>query len=290
MVEDISEQVKQIVADYDHVAPQATADRLRGLWLQFEPKSVAGIKAELREQQETIGIPVPVLKAIGKEVSKPARKHTDRFVPLARLLWDRYGREGRALASLMLGAMELAAPHAIVPLLIDLCRTCVTWEDADRLAMDALEPIVRKAPEHWLGAIEPWLADESKWVRRAGATVAGRLPMVHAEYTAQSLNLLQRLLADQETDVKRAVSFGIRISARGDSTAVCDFLARQVPPQDKAATWVLCDAVRSMTREFLPEFVRLLPLYEQWAADPALGGQDRRSVESALKTLQDSAA
>ena len=28
------------------------------------------------------------------------------------------------------------------------------------------EPIVRKAPEQWLGAVEPWLADESKWLRR----------------------------------------------------------------------------------------------------------------------------
>ena len=41
-----------------------------------------------------------------------------------------------------------------------------------------------------------------------------------------------------------------------------------------------------MTRDYLPEFGGLLPLYERWAADPALGAQERRSVESALKTLQ----
>jgi hypothetical protein len=41
-----------------------------------------------------------------------------------------------------------------------------------------------------------------------------------------------------------------------------------------------------MTKTFLPEFVSLLPLYEQWAADPALSGQERRSVESAVKKLQ----
>jgi hypothetical protein len=67
---------------------------------------------------------------------------------------------------------------------------------------------------------------------------------------------------------------------------VRDFLARNVPPADPAATWVLCDAIRSMTRMFLPEFASLLPLYEEWAADPALGTQERRSIESAIKTMQ----
>jgi hypothetical protein len=46
------------------------------------------------------------------------------------------------------------------------------------------------------------------------------------------------------------------------------------------------DAIRSMTKKFLPEFVPLLPLYEQWAADPSLVARDRRSVESAVKTLR----
>ena len=110
----------------------------RAVWLQFEPKSVAGIKAELREQQETAGTPVPVLREIGKELGKATRQRVDRFIPLARCLWESYGREGRVLAMLMLGAMELVAPQTIIPLLMDLCRSCVTWEDADRLAMDAL--------------------------------------------------------------------------------------------------------------------------------------------------------
>jgi len=65
-----------------------------------------------------------------------------------------------------------------------------------------------------------------------------------------------------------------------------DFLARHVPPEDPAATWVLCDALRSMTGKFLPEFALLLPLYEQWASDPALSARDRRSVESAVKALR----
>ncbi|MFC2029937.1 DNA alkylation repair protein [Chloroflexota bacterium] len=248
--------------------------------------SMAGIKAQQRAQQETVGIPVPVLKSIGKEVAKVARKRVDDLLPLARLLWDEYGREGRVVAVIPLGAMELVDPEYMIPLLMDLCRSCVTWEDADQFAMSALEPIVRKDPENWLPATEPWLEDENKWVRRAGVIVVGRLPMKHPSYATRCLELTDRLLWDEEVDVKKAVSFAIRLTARGQIEPVRDFLAGHVPPDDPAATWVLCDTIRSMTKTFLPDFASLLPLYEQWAADPALSARDRRSVESAVKTLR----
>ena len=286
MKEKIVEQLDPILAVYDPSEPQVTADKLRELWLQFEPKSVAGIKAELRERQETAGIPVPVLKSIGKGISKEARRRVDDFIPLARVLWDEYGREGRVVGLIPLGAMELVDPERIVPLLKELCRSCITWEDADRLAMDTLESIVRKDPDGWLSAMEPWLADENKWVRRAGVIVVGRLPMKHPQYTVRCLELVGRTLYDDEVEVKKAVSFAIRLCARGEIAPVRDFLGRHVPPENRAATWALCDVIRSMTKQFLPEFGFLLVRYETWAADPALSSRDRRSVESAVKALR----
>lgn len=283
---DIREEVSLILAGYDPGKPGEAADALRAFWLQFEPKSMGGIKAEERALQETVGTPVPVLKKIGNEIGKAARRGVDDYIPLTTLLWDEYGREGRVVAAIPLGKMELVDPETIVPLLMELCRSCLTWEDADRLAMDALEPIVRVKPDRWLGAIEPWLDDENKWVRRAGVTVAGRLPMKRPDYTVRSLELSERLLYDQEEVVKKAVSFAIRIASRGEVEPVRDFLARHVPPEDPAATWVLCDVIRSMTKSFLPEFAPLLPLYEAWAAEPGLGAVERRSVESAVKVLR----
>jgi 3-methyladenine DNA glycosylase AlkD len=168
---------------------------------------------------------------------------------------------------------------------LDLCRTCITWEDADQLSMRALEPIVRKDPEGWLPALEPWLEDKNKWVRRAGITVAGRLTMKHPEYTARCLTMAASLLSDPETDVKRAVSFAIRLSTRGDPSETVKFMETQVPPPQAEATWVLCDVIRSMTKKFLPSFKPLLPKFERWAADPTLAYKDRRSVKSAIKVL-----
>ena len=251
MKDEIKTQVVSILAVYDPEAPDGTAARLRELWLQFEPKSVAGIKAELRAQQETAGTPVPVLKTIGQQVVRVARDQEAAYLSLARLLWDGYGREGRVVATIVLGRIELVDPGTVVPLLKKLCRTCITWEDADRLAMDALEPIVRQEPEVWLPRLEPWLADDNKWVRRSGVTVVGRLPMKQPAYAGRCVELTERLLLDQEVDVRRAVSFAFRLAARVEAGPVCDVLARHVPPKAHAATWVLCDVIRSMATKRL---------------------------------------
>ena len=150
MEPDLKVKVGEILKIYDPAIPDTTAAALRALWLQFEPKSMAGIKAEQRSQQETVGIPVPVLKEIGKAVAREARKHVKAYMPLAWALWERYGREGRVVAVYPLGAMELEAPDLMLPILLELCRACLTWEDADQLAMYAVEPIVRKNPDKWL--------------------------------------------------------------------------------------------------------------------------------------------
>jgi 3-methyladenine DNA glycosylase AlkD len=280
------EQLTETLLKYDPEKPRVTADELRDLWLQFEPKSIEVIKASLREQQETVGIPVPILKSIGKEIGKQARKQVDDYIPLVQLLWDEYGREGRVVATIPMGAMEQTSPEKIVPLLREMCRTCLTWEDADRLAMDALEPIVRKKPEEWLGTPQSWLDDESKWVRRAGVIVIGRLPLKHPDYAAQCMGLIEHVLYDEEEDVKKAVSFAIRLVARGEIDPVHKFLAKNVPPENSSATWVLCDVIRSMSKDFIPEFVDLLRLYEKWNASESLTTREHRSIESAIRNLK----
>jgi 3-methyladenine DNA glycosylase AlkD len=286
MTKEIKSKVIQILGGFNPLMPEETADSLRDLWLQYEPKSIDGIKAEERQKQETVGIPVPVLKAIGKELARSAKKRVHDFIPFTRLLWESYGREGRVVGLIPLGAMELVAPTEIMPMLMEMCRTCYTWEDADRLAMDAVEPIVRKKPGEWLDAMDGWISDDNKWVRRAGVTVVGRLPMKHAAYSERCLEMIEPLLWDEEEVVKKSVSFAIRLTARGDVNAVALFLSRHVPPDDPRSTWVLCDTIRSMGKQFLPALRDLLPDYEAWLDDPDLDSRNRRSIESAVRTLQ----
>jgi hypothetical protein len=285
---------RELLADYDPAELAATADALREVWLEAAPppppELEPGQKAMVRDwgipdpNFEAVGTPVAVLRAIGKEVGKVARKRVGDFLPLARLLWDDYGREGRIVAVVALGPMELVDPEGVVPVIYDLAQSCVFWEDCDQLAMRALEPVLRKDPENWLERLGSWVGDENKWVCRAAMTAIGRLPMKQPDYTARCVELLGPALGDSDTDVKRALSFALRLCARGDTAPVNAFVRAHRDVTDADSLWVLCDLMRSMTRTLLPGFGDLLPIYQDWleTAEP----KAQRSVAGAIRVLE----
>jgi len=79
-----AEKVATIIEAYSSSQPQLTAQALHAFWLEFEPnQGIQLIKVEQRQKSEAAGIPTPVLKAIGNEIARAARKDVDDFLPLA---------------------------------------------------------------------------------------------------------------------------------------------------------------------------------------------------------------
>ncbi|HSJ57682.1 MAG TPA: DNA alkylation repair protein [Anaerolineae bacterium] len=272
---------------YEPDAAGTVANGLQGIWVRAAPvrrpepgedygPGEAGLDAT--------GVPVPVLRAVGKEIGRHARRRVADFVPLIERLWAHYGREGRIVAAVALGSMELAEPDLIVPVIYELAQRCAYWEDCDQLAMKALEPVLRKDPDAWIDRIGAWVTNDNKWVRRAALTALGRLPMERPEYTARVVPLLAPALGDPDRDVKRALSFALRVAARGEAEPVKQFIRDRQGVTDADSLWVLSDVARSMTPSLRPEFAGLLPLYHRWldTAEPAA----RRSVEAAVRVLE----
>jgi len=289
-----AQAAKSLVAGFNPQEPENLARELRALWLQAAPGPAPELKPESKQLMknwgiadphfQAVGAPVPVLTAIGQEIGRPARKDVAAFAPLMRLLWESYGREGRIVAVVALGPMEVAEPEAIVALLRDLAESCAFWEDCDQLAMKALEPVLRRDPERWLEPIGDWVLDENKWVRRAGLTALGRLPMKAPAYTARCVELEAPALGDPDSDVKRALSFALRQNARGQVEPVKELIRAHAATTDPHALWVMCDVIRSLWTAILPEFVDLLPVYRGWLerAEPRL----QRSVQGAIRLLE----
>jgi 3-methyladenine DNA glycosylase AlkD len=284
---------REVLKDYDAADPTLTANALREIWLgsapvapQLQPEEEKlirdwGIKDP---HYEAVGVPVPVLTAIGSELGKWARKRVSSCLSLTRLLWDRYGREGRIVSVVALGPMELADPEPVVPAIYEMAQSCMFWEDCDQLAMKAWEPVLRRDPDAWLEPFGRWVQDDNKWVRRAAITAIGRLPMQQPSYTARCVDLVSHALGDPDTDVKRALSFAVRVCARGEVEPVKQFILDHRNVTDADSLWVLCDVIRSLWKTLLPEFVDLLPVYQAWldTAEP----RARRSVEGAIRVLE----
>jgi len=289
-----AEATHNLLTGYDPDRTEVMATDLRRLWLRAAPTAEPELAGRPRQMLrdwgikdphfEAFGTPVPVLAAIGREIGKAARRRVAAFLPLTSRLWAEHGREGRIVAVVAMGPMELADPQRVVPVLKDLARTCIFWEDCDQLAMKALEPVLRRDPAQWLEPLGEWVLDGNKWVCRAGLVAIGRLPMERPDYTARCVELEAAALGNPDLDVKRALSFALRLNARGQVAPVREFVLAHQDQVDPDAMWVLCDLIRSMTRELLPQFAGLLPIYRAWleTAPP----KARRSVEGAIRLLE----
>jgi len=284
-----ADAARKLLARQEATEPERVAEALRSVWIQAVAPPEPGQKT-MRDwgidapDYEALGVPVPVLSSIGREVGRLGRNRVEEFLPVACLLWNAYGREGRLVAAVGLGPMELAEPETVLPALYEMAQTCVFWEDCDQLAMKALEPILRKDPANWLERVGRWVSDENKWVIRAGLTAIGRLPMKEAAYAPRCVELVAPVLGHPDTDVKRALSFALRLCARGQVEPVKAFILAQSGVTDANSLWVLCDVVRSLWKPLLPQFADLLPVYRDWreTGEPAA----RRSVEGAIRLLE----
>jgi 3-methyladenine DNA glycosylase AlkD len=280
----LRQATREALADYDPARARETAVALERVWLS-ETEPLDEVPAQVKTPLALAGTPMRVLDAIGKEVGKAARKRVDDYLPLAHILWEEYGREGRVVAATMLGPMELATPERLLPILRELAATCAGWEDADQLAMRGVEPIARKDPAAYLDRLAPWVSDANPWVRRVGVIAIGRVPMKHPDRAAQCLALVEPALADPEREiVGRAVSFAIRLVARADASAAKVLIRKHADARDPNAVWVLCDVVRSLWKKLLPDFADLRPVYEGMLDE--VDARSRRSVESAIRLLE----
>lgn len=283
----IDDQVTIIMDEFNPQDYEKTAIKLQNFWNTLHKnKGINLIKVEQRAEIGASGVAVPDLKLIGNKIAESARIKIDDYLDFAVLLWEKYGREGRIVASIVFGAMELVQPQKIVPILKTLCRKCVSWEDADRIAMDAVEPILREYPDTWIDELEAWLADDNKWVRRAAITALGRLPMKKPDYLTICLEDAERMLGDPDPEVQKAVSFAIRLCAKTDTRPVFMLLEKHIPTADPNGAWVLCDVIKSMDKKKLVEFSGLYKHFMDWCQQSDLNARDKKTIKSAAELLK----
>lgn len=282
---DFKRETFKIFADQEVVTLDDVAESLHQLWLKGPRKSLTGVKSEHRKGYEFVGTEVATLKMIGNEIGRVGSKDIPRYIELPRILWKQYGREGRIVAAMILGKMSLRTPEYILPLCKELVASASSWEDCDQMTC-GYEPIIRKMPFIYLNEIKPWVKDENKWVRRSAITTIGRVPMKEAEFTGKCLKLIEPCLTDPDRDVRRAMSFAIRLSARGDLIKVKNFLLRYIGNPDPSIIWILSDVIRSMAKKLLPQFIDLLLAYEDWMVMTE-AGRSRKSLEAAVRCLHE---
>ena len=230
------------------VAPAEPADlaaellsELRG---QANPDNVAGMARYGITPEGTLGVPIPKLRALVREL-RPLRKRRPEYVhEVAAHLW----RSGVHEARLLAGFLD-------VPALVTRAQAEAWVKDFD--SWDVCDQVVDLFAASGVGhaLAREWAGREETYVKRAGFVVMCSLA-VHDKAAPDAaliafLPLVERECTDPRNYVKKAVNWALRqIGKRSPScqeAAVATgerILAEH--PDSAAARWVARDALREL--------------------------------------------
>jgi len=199
------------------------------------PVNVAGMARYGINVEKAFGVPMPVLRKIGKQAG---RNHA-----LACELWESGCHEARILATLV------EDPKLIAPRQMDRwARQFDSWDVCDQ----ACQNLFRYSPHAFAKATE-WARAKPEFVRRAGFALMAGLAVKAKKATDAQFEpffpLMMEAATDERNFVKKAVNWALRqigkrnAKLRITAIAVAEEIRRLDSP---AARWIAADALREL--------------------------------------------
>lgn len=206
------------------------------------PRLVAGMATFGSKPAHALGISIPVLQKLAKEVGKD---HA-----LALVLWASGLHEARILASMM------ADPQQITEAQMEAwVQDFDTWDVCDQVCGNLFD----KTPFAYQKACE-WCHREQEFVRRAGFVMMAELA-VHDKGAADEaflpfFPLMKQYATDERNFVKKAVNWALRqIGKRSPALrlSALEWAEEIKTLEAKSARWIANDALRELKRKTTPQ-------------------------------------
>jgi 3-methyladenine DNA glycosylase AlkD len=221
----------------------AVDDLIARLHAQADPDNVTGMVRYGISPVGTLGVSMPVLRGIARELRPVAKADPDGVHALAAGLWASGVHEARILASLVdlpaLVTREQA--DGWVP-------DVDSWDVCDGLCNNLLD----KTPFAYEKA-EEWAAAEPEFVKRAGfvlmCTRALHDKAAGDEPFLDFLAIVEREATDERPLVKKAVNWALRQIGKRNANlhaAAVVVASRLRDSESRAARWVASDALREL--------------------------------------------
>ncbi len=211
---------------------------LSRLYSLSNPDNVAGMARYGISSQGTLGVPVPELRALAKEIG---RDH-----PLALELWDTSIHEARLLASFIDDPKQVSLEQ-----MERWAADFDSWDVVDQACGNLFD----RTPYAYSKALE-WSARPETFVKRASFSLMAYLA-VHDKKAPDSqfvgfLPVIAREAGDVRNYVKKAVNWALRQIGKRNRrlNELAIQTASQIREMDSpAARWVAADALRELTGE-----------------------------------------
>jgi 3-methyladenine DNA glycosylase AlkD len=212
---------------------------LRG---QGSAANVAGMARYGISAEGTLGVPVPVLRAIAK---REGRDHE-----LAGALWESGIHEARMLAGFIDVPAEVTGEQ-----MERWVAGFDSWDVCDQVCGNLFD----RTPYAWDKATE-WARRDETFVKRAAFALMTQLAVHDKKAPSERFDAYLPLIAEAAGDdrnfVKKAVNWALRQIGKRDArlNAKCTELAEELASRDdKTARWIGKDALRELTSDAVRE-------------------------------------
>jgi 3-methyladenine DNA glycosylase AlkD len=216
------------------------------------PDNVAGMARYGISGEGTLGVGMPALRGIAKDLRPYRRSDPAALHALAADLWATGVHEARILAGLV-DPPELVTPEQADVWVADMD----SWDVTDQVAnlWAATHFAVEKAEE--------WAGRDEEFVKRSGFVVMCAL--AHDKKTGDAtflhfLTLVEREAEDERNFVKKAVNWALRQIGKRNAylnAAAVEVAERLRESDSKAARWVAADARRELQSDAVRKRLRL---------------------------------
>ncbi len=220
-------------------------DVLKRLESLADSEAVAGMAKFAVGGQHTLGISVPTLRQLAKEIGQDHN--------LAQELWASGIHEARLLAT-MIDVPKQVTEQQMEAWVIDFD----SWDVCDQCCLN----LFRKTPFAYQ-KVDEWSRREEEFVKRAGfalmATLAVHDKKAGDEAFFDFLPSIKREATDERNFVKKAVNWALRqIGKRNLSlNQIAIQTAQEIQQMDsKSARWIAADALRELTGDKVQQKLR----------------------------------
>ncbi|MFH1786414.1 MAG: DNA alkylation repair protein [archaeon] len=213
-----------------------SSEVLRKLQSLSDPKNVAGMARFGISSKNTLGVPVPELRAIAKQAGKDHK--------IALRLWKSGIHEARILASMVEEPAKVTEAQADAWV-----AGFDSWDVCDQCCMNLFWtlPFANKK-------IFEWAKRDEEYVRRAAFALIASISVKDKKMPGSEIERFFPLIKEYSTDsrnyVRKAVNWALRQIGKRNSKlnlkAVA--VAKEIQRIDsKSAKWVAADALRELT-------------------------------------------
>ncbi len=213
-------------------------DVIRLIMCKAEPENIPGMKRFGMSEEGRLGIPVPELRAIAKNLGKDHQ--------LALELWKTRIAEARILASMVAEPDRLTEEE-----MGEWVEDFDSWDVCDQVCMNLFE----KSPLAWK-KIPEWSQREEEFIRRAALALTACLAWhdKRADDTlfVQLMPVIRNCATDDRNFVKKAASWALRnIGKRNQNLnqAAIQCAVEIQAIDSKPARWIAADVLRELKSE-----------------------------------------